>query len=233
MCHNEGYDAYPHAEDGKDMTSVCADCHWRKTRVIEAEYEQSVHAKHLIDRITCLTCHDPHTVRTARQVVEPRKIVAQDNRVCLGCHDSDFTFAQYAPEQKSRPDIDEVHQWLPNARRHWKAVRCIECHTRTEREMVSHKILDKSQANKKCVLCHSANSELLHTLYRHLAQEEQRKYGFLNSVILGNSYVISATRHPTLDSIILALIKLTVAGVLLHGLLRYVAARIRRKKHHE
>jgi predicted CXXCH cytochrome family protein len=229
-CHNEGYDDFPHAADAKDNTGTCSDCHSRKATKIEEEFSHSVHAKRMADTFTCTNCHNPHLMRIAAKLVDPAKIVAQDNRVCLGCHDSDETFAKYAPEKKSRPLIDNIHSWLPNARLHWQNVRCVECHTPLSPDGISHVILDKTKAERKCVACHSADSTLKVRLYRHLVQDEQQKYGFLNSVILSNSYVIGATRNQKLDYLVAALVALTFVGVLLHGLLRYIAKRLREKK---
>ena len=70
-------------------------------------------------------------------------------------------------------------------------------------------------------------------MYRHLATEEQNKYGFLNSVILSNSYVVGATRSPTLDMILIGLFVATLAGVIGHGLVRVIMTRLRRSKNHD
>lgn len=232
-CHTEGYTEQPHATDANQMTATCSDCHSKKTNIIEPEFERSVHARNLSEIITCLTCHDPHLMRSVANLATPARIVTQHNRVCLGCHDSDETFAKYAPERKTRPPIDEIHSWLPNARLHWQAVRCIECHTPPGKDVASHEIVSRDKAEKKCVACHSADSTLNARLYRYLAKEEQRKYGFLNSAILGNSYVIGATRHPLIDSLVIAAMALTLVGVLVHGLLRFIAYRSRKGKQHD
>jgi predicted CXXCH cytochrome family protein len=234
-CHTEGYTEQPHARNANEMTNTCSDCHSRIVRKIEKGFEASVHARNLTDIITCLTCHDPHVMRSVKNLADPSKIVFQHNRVCLGCHDSDATFAKYAPEKRVRPVIDDIHSWLPNARMHWKAVRCVECHTPLSDDIniPSHEIVKRDRAEKKCVSCHSSDSTLTVRLYRHLAKEEQHKYGFLNSVILGNAYIISATRNPAVDGIVIALAGLTLFGVLVHGLLRFIAYRIRRSKSHD
>ena len=113
-------------------------------------------------------------------------------------------------------------------------MRCIECHTPTEDKLsLSHEIQNKDKAEKKCATCHSANSSLNARLYRHLATEEQNKYGFLNSVILSNSYVVGATRNPTLDMILIGLFVATLAGVIGHGLVRAIMTRLRRRKNHD
>ena len=223
-CHNEGYDEHPHEANAKEATSTCTDCHSKKANLIEKQFEQSVHAKNLSDKIGCPTCHNPHLMRVADKLVDPHKIVAQDNRVCLGCHDSDEQFAKFAPEKKSRPLIDDIHAWLPNTRLHWKAVRCVECHTPAVAagEMISHEILNKEKAEKRCLTCHSANSTLKTRLYRHLVKEEQEKLGFTNSVILSHTYVLGATRNPVLDTLILGAFAAMILGLLAHGLGRFL-----------
>lgn len=229
-CHNEGYDDFPHAADAKDNTSTCADCHAKKTDIIQPQFDKSVHAKNMADKFTCTTCHDLHTMRIAKNQTDAGKIVAQDNHICLGCHDSDQTFAKFAPEKKVRPPIDEIHSWLPNTRLHWNSVRCVECHTALSKDMLSHEIVNKKKAERKCVTCHSVDSQLNLRLYRYMAEGENHNYGFLNSIFLRQSYVIGATRNPLIDTLITGLAAVTLAGVLLHGLLRLIAARIRRRK---
>lgn len=240
QCHGQGYNDYPHSVTGKNELSPCSECHAQKVARLEKQAESSVHAKSetLKEKITCSTCHHPHVQLVAAKLKEPHKIVAQDNAPCLDCHNSDETFAKFAPEnekspglKKKRPDIDTIHEWLPNTRAHWKAVRCVECHTPAvaATKMLSHEIQNKDKAEKKCLSCHSADSSLKTRLYRHMVKDEQQRFGFTNSVILSNSYVIGATRHPVLDSVVLGLVALTLAGVLLHGAVRIVFA-IRRRK---
>lgn len=238
-CHSKThYNDYPHAEAGKTATSPCTECHAAKSLRLEPQFNASVHAKNkdLKEKFTCNTCHNAHVNVVQKRLKDPAKIVAQDNHGCLECHNSDTMFAKFAPDgektpgqKKKRPDLDEIHKWLPGVKAHWNAVRCIECHTPAvaENKMLSHEILNKEKAEKKCLSCHSANSSLKTRLYRHMVKDEQQKYGFTNSVILSNSYVIGATRHPLLDSIILGLAALTLLGVLVHGALRILAAKRR------
>lgn len=239
QCHTARYDDYPHPPTGKDETAPCSECHAGKVLRLEPQFEKSVHAKNegLKEKFTCSTCHNAHINVVALRLKDPAKIVAQDNHGCLECHNSDETFAKFAPEseklpgaKKKRPDIDTIHEWLPNARAHWKAVRCVECHTPAvaANKMLSHEILDKEKAEKKCLSCHSADSSLKTRLYRHMVKDEQQRMGFTNSVILSNSYVIGATRHPLIDKAVIGLVLLTLAGVLGHGAVRILAA-IRRK----
>ena len=237
-CHGQSYREYPHAAAGKSETSPCSECHAAKVLRLEPQFAASVHGRHLKDKMTCSTCHDPHIALSAAKLNDPRKIVAQDNVACLACHNSDTTFAKFAPESettpgvlRTRPDIDSIHAWLPNTRLHWQAVRCVECHTPAvaASKLLSHEILNKEKAEKHCVTCHSRDSSLNTRLYRHLVKDEQQQHGFTNSIILANAYVIGATRHPVLDATILGLAALTLLGVLGHGVLRLLFA-IRRKR---
>jgi predicted CXXCH cytochrome family protein len=223
-CHNDGYDDYPHAPDAKDSTTTCSDCHSKKADRIEPQFQKSVHAD-LADKFTCTTCHNPHLMRVAEKLSDPHKIVAQDNRVCLSCHDSDEKFAKFAPEKKSRPPIDEIHEWLPNTRLHWTAVRCVECHTPAVAagEMISHQILNKEKAERNCVACHSANSTLKSRLYRHLVGAEEQRLGFANSVILANTYVLGATRNPFIDTLVVIAFCAMLIGLVAHGVGRIIA----------
>lgn len=242
QCHAKNhYAEYPHAEAGKAATSPCTECHAGKSLRLEPQFNASVHAKNkgLKEKFTCNTCHNAHVNIVQKRLKDPAKIVAQDNHGCLECHNSDTIFAKFAPDgektpgtKKKRPDIDTIHDWLPNAKAHWNAVRCIECHTPAvaEGKMLSHEILNKEKAEKKCLSCHSANSTLKVRLYRHMVKEEQQKYGFTNSVMLSTSYIIGATRHPLLDSIIIVLAVATLLGVVLHGAIRIVMSARRKKE---
>lgn len=239
QCHGQGYNDYPHSETGKSETSPCSECHATKVARLEPQYDASVHARldSVKAKFTCATCHDPHIDLGATLLKDPHKISIQDNKACLECHDSDETFAKFAPDnektpgiKKKRPDVDTIHDWLPNTKRHWQTVRCVECHTPEVKanRPLSHEILDKEKAEKNCLSCHSAESSLKTRLYRHLVKDEHQRLGFTNSVILSSSYVIGATRNPLLDKIVIGLVVLTLGGVLIHGAIRIVFA-IRRK----
>ena len=234
-CHNDGYDDFPHAEDAKDSTTSCPDCHQKKADLLQEQFDKSVHAKNLGDKFTCTTCHNPHQFQKAASLGDPKKIVKQDNRTCLGCHDSDERFAQFAPEKKNRPLIDEIHKWLPNTRKHWDAVRCVECHTPVvgANDPISHQIVGKKQAERKCVACHTTDSALKVRLYRHLQKDEQEKFGFINSVVLTENYVIGATRNPWLDRAMVGLAALTFLGVAAHAALRVLMHFLRRRKNND
>lgn len=239
-CHVGGYRDWPHSGPaqvvpGKAETLDCNECHAQKAWHVDAQVAKSVHSKNLSEKFTCSTCHDPHVYQTAAKLQEPAKIVAQDNGMCLSCHQSDEKFADFGGKltpAKRRPDIDAIHAWLPNTKLHWSAVRCVECHTPaspTRTLAISHEILGKDKAQRECVACHSQNSALRTGLYRHVAETESAQLGFLNSAVLGSSYVIGATRNTHLDRFGMVLVVLVAAGVGLHGLIRFLAALRRRR----
>ena len=240
QCHGRVYDDYPHPEGAREKRSDCAECHASKVMRIEQQFDASVHAVRLRDRFTCSTCHDPHRDLIAYRLVDPRRIVAQDNRHCLGCHDSDAAFARTlghllpaeSASPKARPDIDRIHAWLPNTRLHWASVRCVECHTPAGKTL-SHEILAKDRAERQCVACHSQDSALKARLYRHLQKEENERLGFFNSIILTHAYVLGATRNPLLDAVVGGLFALTVLGILVHAAGRVLGWLLRRRRKDE
>jgi hypothetical protein len=234
VCHGEAYKLFPHPADAREKISLCEECHAQKSLRVEKQFAKSVHAINLSEKFTCLTCHDPHVYKVAQKIGDPRKIVAQDNAMCFDCHNSDLRYAEFAgalPKQKKRPDLDTLHEWLPNTRLHWSAVRCIECHTpvSTVKSLAtSHEILAKDKAEKNCVTCHSQDTALATRLYRYAAETSGADLGFANSGILGSAYVIGATRNPGVDTVVIAVFGLLLAGLLAHGVIRILASLTRR-----
>ena len=234
-CHGKAYVEYPHQEGKGGKALECAECHAQLAFRVQSQFDKSVHARNLSEHFTCNTCHDPHVDRIAQNVGDPRQTVSLDNARCMACHDSDEEFAKFSgklTEGKTRPDIDSIHEFLPNTQRHWQAVRCIECHTPISTHgklALSHEILDKERAQRDCVTCHSQDTELRTRLYRY-TQAEANDLGFLNSALLGDAYVIGATRNVHLDRLAVWLLGLTLAGVAVHGLIRILAGIFRRRR---
>jgi hypothetical protein len=234
--HGKGFQDYPHDKQAGDAILGCSECHAKEAFRIQSQLDRSVHARNLSDRFSCTSCHDPHVDRVARDLADARQVVAQDNGKCLECHNSDERFAELGvslPEARTRPDIDTIHEWLPNTQRHWQAVRCIECHTPASTHStiaVNHQILDAEQAERNCTVCHSRDSSLNLRLYRWQTEREASELGFLNSAILGDSYVIGATRNVYLDQLAYWLVGLLLAALALHGGLRIIGALVRKRK---
>ncbi len=77
-----------------------------------------------------------------------------------------------------------------------------------------------ADAVKNCTECHSSDSRLMATLYKFRSQEERRNDGFVNGVILNQSYVIGANRNYYLNRLSLVLFGLVLLLVSFHAILR-------------
>jgi hypothetical protein len=120
-------------------------------------------------------------------------------------------------------NILEKHEWLPNQEAHFKSVRCIECHTKVnDTILVAHMVRPVEYAVKGCNECHSQNSLLMSSLYKFKSRE-QRQDGFLNGVILNESYVIGANRNEYLNLVSILLFGLVLVVILIHIYFRFTS----------
>jgi NAD-dependent SIR2 family protein deacetylase len=118
------------------------------------------------------------------------------------------------------PKLVQVHEWLPNQELHFKHVRCIECHTQvTDSLMVSHDILSKENATRKCVECHSANSKMKASLYKY---QNLQKRGENGAFVAAESYIIGSHQIPILKTISIIVFLLALSGILIHGIFRII-----------
>ncbi len=229
-CHETGYLDYPHAEAEQRHIKPCLDCHPRRGEEIEKEFKASFHYQEHGDKFTCVSCHEAHYMKVAEKIKLPREIALQDNGFCQRCHENELMFAAFT-EKRQLPNLNEVHDWLPNPELHWGALRCVDCHTRETRVSISHEILPKEKAEEECVSCHSADSSLRTRLYRYLVREDRmEKVGFINGFILNDAYVVGATRNELLDRISFWAVGLVLAGLAFHALLRILGGALRRRK---
>ncbi len=226
-CHSPDFRSFPHPANLKSENLYCLNCHQDNPKLfkysfktIEKDFKQSIHYIKFGNKFTCFNCHDPHSFKiSARINTEIKKTVLYDNHICLECHNNKTRTASFTDEVI--PDLNTAHDWLPHKDLHWKFVRCIDCHTQLSSAGVSHKILPKEKALKDCVGCHSANSILVQSLYRFQTKEERNKEGFINAVILNNSYVIGATRNYYLNLLSFIIFGLMIIALTLHGFLRW------------
>lgn len=226
-CHSSEYTTFPHPGQLRmEQMYNCLDCHggdptWAKYHFeeIDTGYQKSVHYKLETEGFTCWKCHNPHTYKiTVRNQGNLRETIAYDNAICLDCH-SDFNRYQLLTE-KAEINIIKKHDWLPNQALHFSSVRCIECHTQVNNNiLVSHQIKPKTEAVSHCNECHSQNSLLMASLYK-FKSKEQRKDGFFNGIILNESYVIGANRNQYLNILSLAIFALVIAIVAVHIMYR-------------
>ncbi len=215
-CHSYEFNEFPHPIKARfEERLVCIDCHgYDETfakynfEKIDEEFASSTH--HGIEGFTCWKCHDPHSYKVGiRDAENIRTAITYDNNMCLKCH-SNFENFQLLSDREEINIVNQ-HSWLPNQVAHFQNVRCIECHTQINNDiLVAHKVMPKKDAVRKCTECHSSDSRLMSTLYKFQAKEE-RKAGFLNAIVLNETYVIGATRNIFLNR----LSYLIFAGILL------------------
>lgn len=243
-CHSMDYETYPHDGELKlEPMMTCIDCHggdptyedWQFDR-IEEEFQKSVHYETHGDQFSCSKCHSQHYYRaTARTSSSLSEIVNYSNNMCLSCHDN-MTKYQLVSED-AKPQLIDIHSWLPNQELHFRRVRCIECHTEVQDSlMVSHNVLRKEHATKNCVECHSANSMLQASLYKYQNLRARTEIGensqksFLGLFTANNSeenfsyeyYVIGASSVPSLNTIFAVLFFVTLGGIVVHTVLRII-----------
>ncbi|MBF0162629.1 MAG: nitrate reductase [Magnetococcales bacterium] len=230
-CHGAGFESFPHFSETKKESLSCLECHKGKDgfpyvlfESIEKGFMRSVHAQALPDRFTCFSCHNPHAFHGLSQtrVRDMPEQVRQDNGICLNCHSNQEQIRVLTG--RAFPGLLNMHAWLPDLQRHWRTVRCVECHTSSTRPQ-DHFILDKRFALRDCVACHSRNSVLLKKLYLYRSSEERQKAGFIHSLVMNNAYIIGMTRNLWLDWAGGLLLGLTLLGLLGHGMARWLVAR--------
>jgi hypothetical protein len=230
-CHSSEYgSSFPHPNQLRfEPSFTCMDCHEGNEdfadfhfETIREEFLKSVHSEKHSNEFTCWMCHNPHSYHiTARNSENLPETIQYDNEICLSCHSDQSKLGLLSDRQIY--DMMNQHQWLPNQRLHFKSVRCIECHARTsDTLLVAHMIQPKEKAVKLCVECHSKNSILMASLYKHIKQETQAKQGFLNAAILSEGYVIGANRNYFLNYGSLAIFALVLFGIATHAVLRYI-----------
>jgi hypothetical protein len=219
-CHSSDYVNFPHqGELRMEQKFTCIDCHGGDENFaqyhfeeIDSEYQQSTHFLLEEDGFSCWKCHDPHSYKiSVRNSENLKETIAYDNAICLDCH-SNFDRFQLLTD-KEEINILQKHEWLPNQAAHFANVRCIECHTQINNNVpVPHLLLSKEHAVKLCNECHSQNSILMASLYK-FESKAQRRDGFLNGIILNESYVIGANRNEYLNLLSL-IIFLGVIGII-------------------
>jgi hypothetical protein len=235
-CHSAEYEFHPHPIDAKfDFQYSCLDCHGAGAQFaefnfhkIEEEFNVSVHGDHFIPDFTCWSCHNPHSYKvTTREGGRITDIVAHNNAMCLGCH-GDISHYEVLIERQLTNMLSK-HDWLPNQSLHFRKVRCIDCHAQVHEDiLVAHHIVPAKEAVRNCVDCHSTNSILLASLYKHQIQERRNRLGFFNASITTEAYIIGANRNYFFNLISAIIFGMVLIGIAIHATLRYVNHRKRR-----
>ncbi len=229
-CHAWDYNTYPHDKSLKlEPKLSCLDCHggddtYAKYNFegIEEEYLKSGHANLPENTYSCWSCHDPHSfkmeTRTATNITE---VVQKDNSMCIHCHGNPVR-----PDYYLGGGLELMlanHTWLPSAEKHFRKVRCLDCHAEIREDLVvPHHITEKEKAVRNCVECHTTDSRLLYSLYKFQVMEERGERGFVNGVISGQGWVIGANRSLWLNRIGLVLILMVLSGITIHSIIRII-----------
>ncbi|NLN95028.1 MAG: hypothetical protein GX128_02520 [Bacteroidales bacterium] len=232
-CHSPDFETHPHPVSVKfEPNFECIDCHGPDEKyadfnfeTIEEEYSISVHGNHYIENFSCWSCHNPHTYKnTARQSESITEIVAYNNSMCLGCH-GDISHYEVLIERQLTNMLSK-HDWLPNQSLHFRKVRCIDCHAAVHEDiLVAHQVLPANQAVRNCVDCHSTNSILMGSLYKHQVVEKRSKSGFFNAAITNQAYIIGANRNYYFNVFSVVIFGLVLAAIAVHATLRYISYR--------
>lgn len=229
-CHSPEYQTYPHKATLKlDPLNTCLDCHGGdasfakyKFEQIQEEVKKSVHFKIIGESFNCSKCHSQHTYKaTARNSDNVLEIVDYNNKMCLSCHNDMKRIEMVSGHDL--PKIVEIHSWLPNQELHFKHVRCIECHTQVvDSLMVSHNILGRDQALRKCDECHSENSKLKASLYKYQNLQKRSENGGLIQVLSNSSYTIGTHQSPILKLLSLVIFFSVLTGIVIHSIFRFL-----------
>ena len=238
-CHSADFSIFPHPLSAKTESQyTCIDCHGGDEEyaefhfeTIEEEYNKSIHPEKAGEEgfdFSCWSCHNPHYYKlTSKEPGELKNRIIINNSVCLSCHG--YTDSYDILIGKEIPDLMKNHDWLPNQTLHFSKVRCIDCHAaNNDSILVAHMVLPSDKAVKKCVECHSTNSILWGSLYKHQAMTTRNELGFYNGIITNEAYIIGANRNYYLNMISIAIFILVIIGIAIHATLRYIH---RHKKH--
>ena len=229
-CHSYEYTTWPHDGNLKlEPMLTCLDCHGGdesfasyQFEKIDEEAHKSIHYQTYGDNFTCSKCHDQHTyrpiTRLSNSIVE---IVEYSNNMCLSCHNDMKRFHLITDSDK--PTVIDIHEWLPNQELHFKHVRCIECHTPIVDSLnISHNIMKKENAVRRCAECHSSNSMLKATLYKYQSLQERAEDGSVLGALSNESYVIGTHQIPILKTISLILFFAALGGIIIHVIFRII-----------
>ncbi|HUS87634.1 MAG TPA: hypothetical protein VMW76_10365 [Bacteroidales bacterium] len=227
-CHSDEFKKFPHQVfERLEEHFACNDCHaydddyaQYQFENIEVEYIESTHVN--VEGFSCWKCHNPHSYKiTNRNTINLEETILYDNNICLACHGNFKNYELLTDHEEV--NIVRNHEWLPNEATHFKNVRCIECHTEiNDSILVAHKLLPKDQAVKRCTECHSSDSRLLTTLYKFQSVKLRRDAGFVNGVILNQSYVIGANRNKVLNALSFIIFGGLLLVILFHTTIRIV-----------
>ncbi len=228
-CHSSRYQEFPHSEELKSLPQFnCLDCHAGdaayavfKFEDIDAEFRKSIHFRLEEKGFNCWQCHDPHGYRlTARHSKDIKETVIYDNAICLDCHADYERFSRFSDRKKIK--LSKVHKWLPHQSTHFKSVRCIDCHTKAnENLLVPHYVMPEEAALRDCRKCHTEDVEEMASLL--MIKTDNTNDRDLNSDVIMNGLSLTGpNRNSSLDKAILTFFTALMAVIGIHILFRII-----------
>jgi thiosulfate reductase cytochrome b subunit len=193
------------------------DCHRDGFSEITEEFQRSVHATQ-IETLTCMRCHDPHSMRIDLAALPREERVFQANRSCIRCHSE--AAVRTSGRQGAR-GLRDAHAWDPAMAAHAR-IRCVVCHTPIDRAN-NHEVLPSDQSIRSCDACHDVNAPLI----AEYVDQADPSFWVTNPLLFKEAYVPGATRNRVVDGLLQGLFWLAVCGVLGHALLRVLTRRNR------
>ena len=88
--------------------------------------------------------------------------------------------------------------------------------------MISHNIMPKENAVKRCVECHTADSRLKASLYKYQNLQSRSENGMMGNILSNESYVIGAYRNPLLNWGSILIFCVVLLGVSVHIIFRII-----------
>ncbi|MFP4544694.1 MAG: cytochrome c3 family protein [Candidatus Kapaibacterium sp.] len=216
-----------------NVHNVCGQCHGS----ITDEYMESIHgaavSRGIFDSPTCTNCHGEHDIHEVPHV--PKQAFSESgmnfdvivgNKMvwCVSCHSDPDMMKKYDLQT-----VEKAHTWLPVPAKHFKTVRCVDCHSSYDPPNMSHNVLPLEETVKQCEECHSKDSKLMTKLYVHEKQQSRDKYGFINGTLLSDAYITGATRNIYLEVFSYLIFGITIVTIVVHGTLRATAKRKKKK----
>jgi hypothetical protein len=236
-CHDRGYARHPHT--GPQLPRfLCVGCHQDDSTFQDLhldsrkrELASSVHGGASADPLECHDCHDPHRFRLINGDSPVTAQIAASNGICLDCHGPSRA-REHGRARGRFEDLSNAlrnHQTIPNARDHFRKVKCVACHSDFV-EGTTHLVNKKEEALTNCTeSCHREDAPVLRSLYGPRT-EGGAGYG-RGDPLAANAYVIGATRTPLLDALSQLGFGLLMLAIAAHSIARLVLARrIRRQR---
>ncbi len=228
-CHSSQFAGFPHPEELKtELHFNCLDCHGDdaayavfKFEEIDMEFRKSVHFRLEDKGFNCWQCHDPHSYRLSfRNSKNLKETVLYDNAICLDCHADYDRFKLFSDREKI--NLNRVHKWLPHEATHFKSVRCIDCHTKVnENILVPHFVMPEEAAIRDCRKCHTGNAATMTSLLK-IKSMDQGSQEFNNDIFVNGLNIIGAARNKYLDKLILTIFAAVMAIIGIHMLFRMI-----------